>query len=373
MNTNEIYWGASLNDMKRGFSEDSDHFICLLCGEKIEKGIIYSCYDRLLEASKYMQVHILNTHKSVFEFINSQDKKITGLSEHQSKLIGLFYSGKNDIEIQNEMKIGSQSTIRNHRFALKEKEKQAKSFLVLMELLKEKNKYISNLTTNSSNINSLEVEDVTNDQEREKILEKYFTFEPYLKLKTFKMKEKSRIVVLGKIAECFEVGRKYTEKEINEIISRIYESDYVAVRRYLIEYGFMDRQANGKAYWIKENIKMKKEIKYKIKLNDIVISGVFQIRNKINNKIFIGSCRNVKSLNGIKFQLNNGSYTNISLQKEWSEFGENEFEFEILETFEEKEDGTASSREAKKMEREWIERSQPFGDRGYNKPKVIKK
>ena len=367
MEINEMFLTASLNDMKRGFSEDKDYFICLLCGKKIEKGIIYSHEDRLLEASKFTQAHIIQTHKSVFEFINAQDKKLTGLSEHQNKLMELFYFGKNDSEIQSEMNIGSQSTIRNHRFALKEKEKQSKLFLVLMDLLKEKNRNINIPAMKSSNTDGLDDKDGITDLERDKILGKYFTYEPYLKLKTFKMKEKSRIVVLNKISESFEIGRKYTENEINEIISRIYESDYVAVRRYLIEYGLMDRQANGKAYWIKENIIMKREINNKSDVNNSVISGVYQIRNKINNKIFIGSCRNVKLLNGIRFQLNNGSYINNALQEEWSEFGESQFEFEILETFEEKDDATASTREAKRLERMWIEKSQPFGDKGYNK------
>jgi hypothetical protein len=372
MEVNEMFWNASLSDMKRGFSEDADNFICLLCGEKIEKGVIYSCDDKLFEAGKFMQAHIVKAHKSVFEFINSQDKRMTGLSEHQSKLMGLFYSGENDSEIQKEMKIGSQSTIRNHRFALREKEKQSKAFLVLMELLKENNRNTNVPNMKDSNIDSLDDNFGTIDLERDKILDKYFTFEPYLKLKTFKMKEKSRIVVLNKIAESFEVGRKYTENEINEIISRIYERDYVAVRRYLIEYGLMDRQANGKAYWIKENIIMKTEINNTSDVNSNVISGVYQIRNKINNKIFIGSCRNVKSLNGIRFQLNNGSYINASIQEEWSKLGESAFEFEILETFEEKDDATASAREAKRLERIWIEKSQPFGEKGYNRPKTTK-
>ena len=40
------------------------------------------------------------------------------------------------------------------------------------------------------------------------------------------------------------------QKKLNEIIQPIYE-DYVQIRRYLIEYGFMDRKEDGSAYWIK--------------------------------------------------------------------------------------------------------------------------
>lgn len=372
MEINEMFWNASLSDMKRGFSEDTDYFVCLLCGKRIEKGIIYPYEDRLLEASKFIQEHIIQDHKSVFEFINTQDKKLTGLSEHQNKLMELFYIGKNDSEVQSEMNIGSQSTIRNHRFALKEKEKQSKSFLVLMELLKENNKNSRTSFTSKSNTNLIENTEGVSDRERDKILEKYFIFRPSLKLKTFKMKEKNRIVVLGKIVECFETGQRYTESKVNEILSRIYENDYVAVRRSLIEYGFMERQDNGKAYWIKEVKEKEPEIKEIRKINNSVTSGVFQIRNKLNNKIFIGSCRNINSLNGIRFQLNNGNYINSGLQEDWSKFGENAFVFEILETFEEKYDAITSSREAKRLERECIKKAQPFGDKGYNKPKAIK-
>ena len=28
--------------------------------------------------------------------------------------------------------------------------------------------------------------------------------------------------------------------------------DYVHIRRYLIEYGFLDRKADGSAYWVKK-------------------------------------------------------------------------------------------------------------------------
>jgi len=62
---------------------------------------------------------------------------MTGLTEHQSHILRLFYEGKSDQEIKEELEIGSATTIRHHRFALKEKERQAKTLMVMMELLKE--------------------------------------------------------------------------------------------------------------------------------------------------------------------------------------------------------------------------------------------
>lgn len=39
-------------------------------------------------------------------------------------------------------------------------------------------------------------------------------------------------------------------KEFNEIIKTAYY-DYVTVRRFLIEYGFLDRKPDGSQYWLK--------------------------------------------------------------------------------------------------------------------------
>lgn len=60
--------------------------------------------------------------------------------------------------------------------------------------------------------------------------------------------------------------------------------------------------------------------------------GVFQIKNKINNKVFIGSSLDlVASWNSQKFQLNAGLHQNSELQKDWNELGSNNFIYEILD------------------------------------------
>ncbi len=57
---------------------------------------------------------------------------------------------------------------------------------------------------------------------------------------------KKRRLVLEKIALEFEPGRRYPEREVNLAIQLIHD-DYAAIRRYMIDEGFMDR-ADG-AYW----------------------------------------------------------------------------------------------------------------------------
>jgi len=65
-----------------------------------------------------------------------------------------------------------------------------------------------------------------------------------------KVKEKRKIIVLTEIAEQFQKDSKYSEAELNQTLKSNFE-DFVTLRRYLIEYGFMDRTTDCSEYWLK--------------------------------------------------------------------------------------------------------------------------
>lgn len=248
MNTSDYFNDASQEELKKGYIEKKEVFICLLCNEQIEKGIIYPYQEVLLEAEKYMKVHIEEKHKSVFEYLLGLDKKMTGLTEHQTNLLQLFYQGKSDAEIQADLNIGSSSTIRHHRFVLKEKERQAKTFLAIMELLKEKDQHAPSFIPIHKTAKMVDERYNITEEEQEKTTQKLFVDGA---LKNFPLKEKQRLIVLREIRKKIDKDKKYTEKELNTILHAIYD-DYVLIRRYLIEYGFLDRKADGSLYWMKK-------------------------------------------------------------------------------------------------------------------------
>jgi hypothetical protein len=110
----------------------------------------------------------------------------------------------------------------------------------------------------------------------------------------------------------------------------------------------------------------KKELK-QIYKETAIEAGIYQIKNTVNNKVFIASTRNLKTITGKKFQLENGLDTNKSLQKEWNQFGRDAFIFEVLEVLKKKEEGYFDEkRELEKLEAKWLEQLQPFGERGYH-------
>ena len=385
----ELFFNASLDALKRGYIGENDYYICLLCGKKIEKGVVYPRNSLFYEAEKYMHIHIEEEHHSVFEHLINSDKKLTGLSDHQSNLLKLFYQGKSDSEVQKELGIGSSSTIRNHRFVLKEKERQAKIFLVLMELLKENNKKAPEFVAPHKTAKMVDDRYKVTEDENSKIIQKYFTQGTAGPLKTFDMKEKSKLVVLRQIAKHFVHNHIYSEKQVNEILKAIYP-DFATIRRYLIEYGFMDRKPDGSQYWLKEiantgekitvpTVMEEKEMNYRKELlqqyKEMKIeAGVYQIKNLKNQKILLKATSDLKTMTGTRMVLNSGGFRNKQLQDDWNQYGEEAFSFEVLEILEEKTEGFFDKKEElKKLEKKWLEKLQPYGDSGYNKKLDAKK
>lgn len=407
MNTLDTLWNAPVQDLKNGYACAGESFVCLFCGHTTEQGLIYAEDGTFYDAKKFMQRHIEAQHGSAFQALIGLDKKATGLTDHQNSLLRLFYAGRSDDEIKTELEIGSASTIRNHRFVLKEKERQARIFLALMELLKERSDNPEPAFI-APHPQARMMDDRYNmtEEEEQQILERAFPAGPDGPLLTFDLKEKQRLAILRQIASRLNDGRLYTEKELNAELSPIYE-DYAILRRNLVDYGFISRESDGSAYWTtrggrpdfvadktittisparstnknkvvqstkplkeespvtptnrrKELQAIYKEIKQE--------SGVYRILHKASGKSFIASLPNLKSMDGRRFELNNGSFQNKELQQDWNTYGEDAFEFEILEVLKPSENVYLSIREQlSELENKWLAKLTPYGELGYNK------
>ena len=109
----------------------------------------------------------------------------------------------------------------------------------------------------------------------------------------------------------------------------------------------------------KELIRQYKEMK--------IEAGVYQIKNTKNQKVFVVSTPNLKTMNGKPMMLCGGVHKNKKLQEEWDKFGEAAFVFEVLEVLKEKEEAYFDKTgELKELEKKWLEKIQPYGERGYN-------
>jgi hypothetical protein len=252
MALSERFWEAALDDLKRGymFDEHSGAYVCLACGERFERGIIYPLDGAFYEAERFAQVHVDRAHGSAFGFLLGLDKKLTGLTDLQKKLLQLFHAGRSDSEVVKELGGGSTSTIRNHRFTLRERMKQAKIFLALMEMAEAGASRHSRPVPIHRTATMVDERYVITEREQEDVLRNFFKEGPDGPLSAIPTREKRKIIILRHLSRMFEAGRRYTEQEVNEMLKERHP-DYASLRRFLIEYGFMDRLPDGSRYWLK--------------------------------------------------------------------------------------------------------------------------
>lgn len=248
----------TLEEIKNGYTYSGklNKYICNICGKEFENGEIFKIGDRYFDAEKMTKIHIQKDHAEVLQLLMSCDKKFTGITENQKGLLNMIYSGMTDIEIAKKMGVAT-ATIRHQRFTFREKAKQAKLYLAIYELAfqgMERNKSLSDSKDDIIDVhNGAKMVDdryFITKAEEEQVLSTAFSSMSPLKLKNFSSKEKKKIVILKKIAEQFERNKQYSEKEINITLKEIYE-DFATIRRYLIEYGFMERTKDCNEYWLK--------------------------------------------------------------------------------------------------------------------------
>lgn len=250
----EKFWSASIEELKAGIVYEkrghSGYCVCLVCGEAFEKGIIYKENDTYYDAEKFAAIHVDRIHGSMFNWLLGLDKKLTGLTDLQKGLLSAFQQGQSDGDVAKELGIGSTSTVRNHRFSLREKAKQAKLFLAVMELVDEKPTVSSSFVTIPPSVSMRDERFAITEEENTEIIKAYFKQGPEGPLSEFPKKQKRKAAILRQLIKRFDPGREYSEREVNQILSEAF-SDYVTLRRYLIDYGFLEREEDGGYYWVK--------------------------------------------------------------------------------------------------------------------------
>ena len=301
----EIIRNANINDFKRGYIWDSKKagFLCLICG---------NCFS---ENEEIISKHVA-AHGTPMERLLLLDKKYTGLTEIQKEYLDMVSKQYNDKEIA--LNLGcAESTIRNMRFSLRERARQARAFLAVIELAEEKLPNVSSL-----------------------------------KLRAFPVREVKRKALLPRFGDLFEPNRDYTEAQVKKIIKTIYDDDAI-IRRYLIDYGHLSRTADGSRYYKKCEVNSmdsvnRKELTNKYKHQEIEM-GIIQIYNKENGYSYVDICTNLyKPFESIMFKLSLGKFKVKKLQEDWVTYGENSFEFRVVEELKPK-DGVTEKEKVEEM------------------------
>jgi len=232
-----------------------------------------------------------------------------------------------------------------------------------------------------------ELQDGRMEEYRSKVLDAFFR---HGRLEKLPAQHKKRLIVLEQFAMRFEPGRQYSEQEVTALIMPLFD-DYCTIRRLLVDEGLVLRE--GSTYWRERKageLALQQALpsqagkgsrKMATKTDRAAIKrickqsapdmGIYQIRNRSNGRIYVGSSQNLEGTrNSRLFQLRMGRIVfSRELQKDLTHYGADSFEFSVLAVLGKPEPGDSIERLLSALELQWLEKLQPFGERGYNSEK----
>jgi len=243
----------------------------------------------------------------------------------------------------------------------------------------------------SAHSSGKELQDGRMDEYRRKVLETFFK---HGRLEKLPAQRKKRLIILEQFALRFESGRRYDEQDVTALIAPVFD-DYCTIRRLLVDEGMIRR--DGASYWRegqpddsaaklpwpapeannsggKQKESDRAEIKRLYKQNRPDM-GVYQIRNTVNGRIYVGSSTNLDGTrNSRLFELRMGKTVfSRELQKDLNEFGAKSFEFSVLDVLGNLEPGDVIEHALTALLLQWQEKLQPFGEQGYNSEKAFQR
>jgi hypothetical protein len=241
---------ATVDELTRGCRDTGNALQCLFCDASFEHGHVYRSGDDLVTAEVAMARHQRDAHGSTFAALLALGKKGTGLPDAQRALLGLLHEGLTDRQIQQRLGGVSLSTVRNHRFNLRERARQARVFLALMDRLERADlqpgqQFIAIPGTKAADDERFAI----TQAEYERIVHAAFPDGPDGKMTSFPKREKRKIALMIHVLKRFDPSRRYTEREVDEVLATATD-DHGTLRRFMVDYGFLGRTRDGAEYWV---------------------------------------------------------------------------------------------------------------------------
>lgn len=241
-------------DLLQGHTLRDGAHHCLFCEARFEEGLVFPDGEVLRTAPKAAAHHVDQAHGGPFAALLALGKSGHGLSEVQAQVLELSARGLDDKAIAEALGGRAVSTVRNHRFQLRRRHREARVYCALMELLEEgpapppRPEEPARFVEFHAELPTSDERTAITQAEATKLRRKYFKGPDNAELTRIPKKEKHKLVVLQTVVERMEHGARYTERELNELLAPVH-ADTAALRRYLVDYRFVDRLVDGSAYW----------------------------------------------------------------------------------------------------------------------------
>lgn len=300
----ERLYQADDDELERGFTREDN--ACLFCNQRMT--------DPLAAGQ-----HVQTVHGGTLNALLALDKSFTGLTDKQRALIGLWHDGVPDQELAQQTGV-SISTLRNQRFALRQREREARLFLTALRM--------SGLTART------QMRKQSKDDPARYFKDGRLTHIP--------KGDKPRAAVMLHIANQFAPNVRYTDAQVRALLAPIHE-DYALIRRYLVDNQLLHRTPDGRTYWRdapdKEEAAMtfdRRAAKLAYK-QTVTPMGVYLIRDTQTGRILLGKSTNVPSVkNHFHFIMRWGNdpigpFSDAQLHADYADHAD-AFTFEIVDT-----------------------------------------
>jgi predicted transcriptional regulator len=165
------------------------------------------------------------------------------------KIVGLLSRQSLTVEQLSEMLNLRASTVSHHLAVLSSVglvSARADSYYNVYRLETDMLENLSRRMLSTQELQRAAEADVDMDAYDRKVLAN-FTY-PDGRIKTFPAQRKKFEVILRYVLKEFEPGKRYNEKQVNDLLGR-YHEDTATLRRELVGYGWLNRQGGGGEYW----------------------------------------------------------------------------------------------------------------------------
>lgn len=73
------------------------------------------------------------------------------------------------------------------------------------------------------------------------------------RVNTLPRKDKAKLILFIKCLDLFSQEQLYSEREVNEIIKKMFD-DFAALRRYMVDFGLLERSLDGRVYHMGKDV-----------------------------------------------------------------------------------------------------------------------
>lgn len=228
----------TVTDLKQGWHLASNQRACNYCNATWS----------LETPQTTIEDHLTIAHNRNLTQLIHLDSRYNTLTDKQQDLLSAFATGIKDQALATQLQVAA-ATIRHQKFTFREKAKQAKLYLAIYDLVFNQDPATDTLIDVPEQPQPLDDRFMITEDEAAKTLQHYFDFdqEP-LQLKRWPKKQKTIVTILTRIIEEVPANQEFSETELTAYLKPIY-FDYVTLRRYLIDYGFINRTTDGRTYW----------------------------------------------------------------------------------------------------------------------------